>query len=287
MRPIWSAARGLSSFRTPRWRSSAEPGALGAPVDVVVGLEDVGPAAGEAEGREAHRLQRAVAREDHQVGPGDRAAVLLLHRPQQPARLVEVAVVRPAVQGREALHAGGRRRLGRRRRGRSRRSATPSGSRAARSGRSRQATTPARSSAPRRRPWPGRRGRGSGTPRRSRSPRPGGRPRRDVSRRIVRSTWFGHQSRLRRGLFGRPAGAAEAGRPRPPPLATFTSPTTASGLSDTGILPGRSQMASALRTTGALRRETGTIWFVPSSMTRDSSPPRPRSISRTRLRLTT
>ena len=32
----------------------AEPGALGTPVDVVVGLPDVGPAAGEAEGREAH-----------------------------------------------------------------------------------------------------------------------------------------------------------------------------------------------------------------------------------------
>ena len=84
----------------------AEPGALGTPVDVLVGLPDVRPAAGEAEGRETHRLQGAVAREDHQVGPGDRAAVLLLHRPEQPARLVEVAIVRPAVQRRETLHAG-------------------------------------------------------------------------------------------------------------------------------------------------------------------------------------
>ena len=35
-----------------------------------------------------------------------RLAVLLLDRPQQPAGLVEVAVVGPAVQRREALHAG-------------------------------------------------------------------------------------------------------------------------------------------------------------------------------------
>src|SRR5262249_61231905 len=34
------------------------------------------------------------------------AAVLLLDRPQQPARLVEVRVVRPAVQRREALLTG-------------------------------------------------------------------------------------------------------------------------------------------------------------------------------------
>ena len=85
-----------------------EPGALRAPVDVLVGLPDVRPAAGVAEGLESHRLQRTVAREDHQVGPRDLAAVLLLHRPEQPARLVEVAVVGPAVQRREPLHAGAR-----------------------------------------------------------------------------------------------------------------------------------------------------------------------------------
>jgi hypothetical protein len=44
-----------------------------------------------------------VAGEDHQVGPGDLVAVLLLDRPEQAARLVEVAVVRPAVERREAL----------------------------------------------------------------------------------------------------------------------------------------------------------------------------------------
>ena len=84
----------------------AEPGVLGAPVHVLVGLPDVLTATTEAEGLEPHRLQRAVAGEDHQVGPGDAAAVLLLDRPEQPTRLVEVRVVRPAVEGCEPLHAG-------------------------------------------------------------------------------------------------------------------------------------------------------------------------------------
>ena len=86
----------------------AEPGALRAPVHVVVWLPDVLPATAEAEGPQAHRLQGPVPREDHQVGPRDLAAVLLLHRPEQPAGLVEVAVVRPAVQRREPLHARAR-----------------------------------------------------------------------------------------------------------------------------------------------------------------------------------
>ena len=84
----------------------AEPLGLGAPVDVLLGLPDVLAPAGEAEGLEAHRLQRDVAGEDHQVGPRDLVAVLLLDRPQQPARLVEVGVVGPAVERREALLAG-------------------------------------------------------------------------------------------------------------------------------------------------------------------------------------
>ena len=83
-----------------------EPLALTAPVDVLRRLPDVGAPAGEAEGLEAHRLQRDVAGEDHQVRPRDLVAVLLLDRPQQPARLVEVHVVRPAVERRETLRAG-------------------------------------------------------------------------------------------------------------------------------------------------------------------------------------
>ncbi len=84
----------------------AEPLGLRAPVDVGLGLPGVHPAAAEAEGLEAHRLQRDVAGEDHQVGPGELLAVLLLDRPQQPAGLVQADVVRPAVQRREALLPG-------------------------------------------------------------------------------------------------------------------------------------------------------------------------------------
>src|SRR3546814_2495908 len=44
--------------------------------------------------------------EDEQVGPTDLAAVFLLHRPQQAARLVEIAVVGPTVERGEALLPG-------------------------------------------------------------------------------------------------------------------------------------------------------------------------------------
>ena len=82
-----------------------QPFRLEAPVDVGVRLPDVLAAATEAEGLEAHRLQGHVSGEDHQIRPGDLAAVLLLDRPEQTTRLVQVAVVRPAVERREALLA--------------------------------------------------------------------------------------------------------------------------------------------------------------------------------------
>ncbi len=85
----------------------AKPGAFGAPVEFFR-LPDVDAAAGEAERFEAHQFQRDVAGENHQIGPRDLAAVLLLDRPQQTARLVEVGVVRPAVQRGKALLSGAR-----------------------------------------------------------------------------------------------------------------------------------------------------------------------------------
>src|SRR5207237_8150647 len=84
----------------------AQPGGLRAPVDVLLTLPGVYSAAGEAERLEAHRVQGDVAGEDHQVGPGDLPAVLLLDRPHQPPGLVQADVVRPAVERREALLAG-------------------------------------------------------------------------------------------------------------------------------------------------------------------------------------
>ena len=82
-----------------------QPLAFRAPVDVLFGLPDIRAPAAKAERLEAHRLEGDVAGENHQVGPGDLPAVFLLDRPQQPARLVEVRVVRPAIDRREALLA--------------------------------------------------------------------------------------------------------------------------------------------------------------------------------------
>src|SRR4030095_5142804 len=84
-------------------RAAAEPAALWAPEDLV-GLPAVLAPEAEAERLEAHRFIGHVAGEDEQVGPGDLVAVLLLDRPEQPARLVEARVVRPAVEGSKALH---------------------------------------------------------------------------------------------------------------------------------------------------------------------------------------
>ncbi len=102
-RVLEHAVAGVTALRLVAGR---QPLVLGAPVDVVFRLPDVLAATAEAEGLEAHRLERAVAGQDHQVGPGNPVAVLLLDRPQQPASLVEVAVVGPAVERREALVTG-------------------------------------------------------------------------------------------------------------------------------------------------------------------------------------
>ena len=80
-----------------------DPLFLGAPINVALGLEYVGPAATEAEHRSAHRFDADVTGEDEQVGPADLLAVFLLDRPKQAAGLVEVAIVRPAIERSEAL----------------------------------------------------------------------------------------------------------------------------------------------------------------------------------------
>src|SRR6185437_12954473 len=62
----------------------AEPASFRTPEEFF-GLPNVGAATGKTEGLEAHRLQRNVADEDHQVRPRYFLAVLLLDRPEQPA----------------------------------------------------------------------------------------------------------------------------------------------------------------------------------------------------------
>ena len=80
-----------------------EPHPLRTPVDVLLGRPHVLAAAAETERLEAHRLQGAVPGKDQQIGPRDLPAVLLLDRPDQPARLVEAHVVGPTVERGEAL----------------------------------------------------------------------------------------------------------------------------------------------------------------------------------------
>src|SRR5882672_4504528 len=84
---------------------AAEPGRFRAPVNVLIRFPGVFAAATEAEGLEAHRFEGDVARKDHQIGPGDLAAVLLFDRPEQAAGLVEADIVRPTVERCESLLA--------------------------------------------------------------------------------------------------------------------------------------------------------------------------------------
>src|SRR6202021_569468 len=80
----------------------AQPAAFGTPIELFR-FPHIGPATGKAERLEAHRFEGNVAGQNHGAGPGNFAAVLLLDRPQQAARLVEVRVIRPTVERREAL----------------------------------------------------------------------------------------------------------------------------------------------------------------------------------------
>ncbi len=82
-----------------------QPFLFGAPVDVFLGFPDVLAAAAEAEDLAAHRFDGAIARQNQQVGPGQRVAVFLFHRPQQAPRLVQIGVVGPGIQRRETLRA--------------------------------------------------------------------------------------------------------------------------------------------------------------------------------------
>ena len=79
-----------------------KPGFFRTPVDVLFRLPHIAAAAGESEGLEAHRFERDIAGQDHKIRPGDLVAVFFcFDRPDQPAGLVKVDVVGPAVERRE------------------------------------------------------------------------------------------------------------------------------------------------------------------------------------------
>jgi hypothetical protein len=99
-----SRVRLFDALRTMRIADvSSQPGCFGTPINIVIRFPRVLAAAGETKRFEAHRLEGDVAREDHQVGPRDFAAVFLFDRPEEPACLVETDVVRPTVERRKPL----------------------------------------------------------------------------------------------------------------------------------------------------------------------------------------
>ena len=93
---------GITVFR------GRQPFGFRTPIDVLFGGPDVFAAKGKAIGLEPHAFIGDGPGKDHQVGPRDAVAVFLLDRPEQAAGLVEVGVIRPAVQGRKAVVARAR-----------------------------------------------------------------------------------------------------------------------------------------------------------------------------------
>ena len=85
--------------------SIAKPAGLATPEHILFRLPDVGATGGKAQGGETHRLQGLSAGQHNQVGPGDPIAITALQRPEQATRLVQVGVVRPAIEGRKTLIA--------------------------------------------------------------------------------------------------------------------------------------------------------------------------------------
>src|SRR5690606_16838318 len=75
------------------------------PIGVLFGLPNVLATKAEAKCFKAHRLVSDRTGQNHQVSPTQAPSVLLLDRPQQATRLVDVAIVRPRADWRKSLVA--------------------------------------------------------------------------------------------------------------------------------------------------------------------------------------
>ena len=69
-------------------------------------MPDILPAKGKTEGLQPHGFIGDGARVGNQVRPAELVAVFLLDRPKQTARLVQVDVIRPGVDGCKSLVTG-------------------------------------------------------------------------------------------------------------------------------------------------------------------------------------
>ena len=96
----------ILEFPVARVTFVVKPLVLRSPVNILLRLPDINPPSGESKRLEPHRLEGDVASENHQVGPRNLLTILLLDRPEQPTRFVEVGVVRPAIERRKTLCAG-------------------------------------------------------------------------------------------------------------------------------------------------------------------------------------
>ena len=105
--PHLHGGEGILEFPSLTVALVAEPFGFGTPVDILLWFPDVCATTGEAVGLEAHRFEGDVAGQDHEIGPRDFLAVLLLDGPEKTACLVEVGVVGPAVERGETLGAVG------------------------------------------------------------------------------------------------------------------------------------------------------------------------------------
>ena len=81
-----------------------QPFCLRAPVNVLFWFPYISTTTGKTKRFETHAFEGHIAGQNHQVGPRNLATILLLDGPQQTTRLVQIRVVRPAVERSKAKH---------------------------------------------------------------------------------------------------------------------------------------------------------------------------------------
>ena len=86
--------------------AGGQPFFLHTPEHIFLRSPNISAAAAKAKGLKAHGFHSHITCQDKQVGPGNSVAILFLDRPQEAAGLVQVAVVRPAVQRCKAMVTG-------------------------------------------------------------------------------------------------------------------------------------------------------------------------------------
>ena len=82
-----------------------QPSFFSAPIDILFRFPDIHAPTAKAKRLQAHGFNGAIPGQDEHISPGNLVAVFLLHRPQQAARLVQIAVIGPGIFRRKAMRA--------------------------------------------------------------------------------------------------------------------------------------------------------------------------------------